>query len=262
MKQNFHTAQEIADRLRTADAEEFAVLERSLAADTRKTVRRAVEATRRRLAAEAAEAERLERLYAFQDEIAGGKLAVGLDEVGRGPLAGPVSVGAVVLPPKPHIAGLNDSKQLSPERREEIAVQIKQAALAWTVVHVEPKLIDEKGIVACLKHAFGQAVAEIEAAGIVPEVVLLDGNPLHFDPREVNIVKGDARCASISAASIVAKVERDALMCELDRAYPGYGFAHNKGYGSADHIAAIKEMGLSPVHRVSFCTAFTQDSLF
>ena len=91
---------------------------------------------------------------------------------------------------------------------------------------------------------------------------MLDGNPLHFDPREVNIVKGDARCASISAASIVAKVERDALMCELDRAYPGYGFAHNKGYGSADHIAAIKEMGLSPVHRVSFCTAFTQDSLF
>lgn len=262
MKQNFHTAQEIADRLRTADAEEFAVLERSLAADTRKTVRRALESTRRRLEAESAEAERLARLYAFQDEVAQGRLAVGLDEVGRGPLAGPVSVGAVVLPPEPRIAGLNDSKQLSPERREELAAQIKQTAIAWTVVHIEPRRIDEAGIVACLKSAFGQAVAAIEAAGTVPEVVLLDGNPLHFDPREVNIVKGDARCASISAASIVTKVERDALMSELDARYPGYGFAHNKGYGSADHIAAIKERGLSPVHRVSFCTAFTQDSLF
>ena len=117
MKQNFHTAQEIVDRLRTADAEEFAVLERSLAADTRKTVCRAVESTRRRLEAASAEAERLARLYAFQDEVAAGRLAVGLDEVGRGPLAGPVSVGAVVLPPEPRIAGLNDSKQLSPERR-------------------------------------------------------------------------------------------------------------------------------------------------
>ena len=256
------TVAEIKLKLQAADAAEFAVLERSLVADTRKGVRVAVETARRRLAAQAEEAARLDGMYAFQADVAGGKLVVGLDEVGRGPLAGPLAVGAVVLPEQPHIPGLNDSKQVKPEHRETIAAQIKQVALAWTVQYVSPEDIDANGMTASLTTAFRRAVATVEQAGVAPEVVLLDGNPLHMDPREVNVVKGDGKCASIAAASIVAKVERDALMCRYAEAYPEYDFASNKGYASAAHIQAIKEHGLSPIHRVSFCHAFTQESLF
>jgi ribonuclease HII len=130
MKQNTQSASDIAARLRTVDDEEFAVLERSLAADTRKTVISALESTRRRLAAQARERERIERIYLFQERIAEGRVIVGLDEVGRGPLAGPLTVGAVVLPPNPRIEGLNDSKQVAPELREQLATEIKQIAIA------------------------------------------------------------------------------------------------------------------------------------
>ena len=256
------TVADIKAKLQQADAAEFAVLERSLVADTRKGVRNAVEAARRRIAAERAEAKRLEGMYAFQGEIAGGSLVVGLDEVGRGPLAGPLAVGAVVLPEQPRIAGLNDSKQVKPEHREQIAAEIKQVALAWTVQYIEPADIDAHGMTASLVAAFKRAVAVIEAAGVTPEVVLLDGNPLHMDKREVNVVKGDGKCASIAAASIVAKVERDALMRAYAKQFPEYDFASNKGYASAAHIQAIKEHGLCPIHRESFCHAFTQESLF
>lgn len=256
------TVAEIREKLQHADAAEFAVLERSLVADTRKGVRSAVETARRRIAAEQAEAQRLAGMYTFQAEVAGGRLVVGLDEVGRGPLAGPLAVGAVVLPEQPHIAGLNDSKQVKPERREEIAARIKQVALAWTVQYIESADIDANGMTASLVTAFRRAVAAVEAAGVSPEVVLLDGNPLHMDKREVNVVKGDGKCASIAAASIVAKVERDALMCEYAKQFPAYDFASNKGYASAAHIQAIKDYGLCPIHRASFCHAFTQESLF
>ena len=256
------TVAEIKEKLQQADAAEFAVLERSLVADTRKGVRLALEAARKRLAAAQAEADRLAGMYAFQADVAGGRLVVGLDEVGRGPLAGPLAVGAVVLPEAPHIAGLNDSKQVEPEARESIAAVVKRVALAWTVQYIEPEDIDAHGMTASLTTAFRRAVAAVEAQGVVPEVVLLDGNPLHLDPREINVVKGDGKCASIAAASIVAKVERDALMCEYAERYPGYDFASNKGYASAAHIEAIKQRGLCPIHRVSFCHAFTQESLF
>lgn len=262
MKHNFHTAQDIVDRLREADEAEFATLERSLAADTRKTVQRALASARRRIEAERAERERVAGMYAFQSELASGGVLVGLDEVGRGPLAGPLTVGAVVLPQEPIIYGLNDSKQLSPQRREELAAQIKEQALAWSIQHIQPKDIDEQGMTASLRAAFSAVIRAIEESGIELQAVLLDGNALHLDPREVNVVKGDARCASISAASIIAKVERDALMVEYAKEYPEYGFDGNKGYGSANHIEAIKRHGLSPIHRASFCTAFVQDKLF
>ncbi|MBE6465193.1 ribonuclease HII [Denitrobacterium detoxificans] len=262
MKQNFHTAQDIVERLRAADAAELATLERSLAADTRKTVQRALASARRRIEAERAERERVEGMYSFQDELASGKLLVGLDEVGRGPLAGPLTVGAVVLPKEPIIYGLNDSKQLTPQRREELAAQIKEQALAWSIQYIQPHDIDENGMTASLRSAFSAAIREIEEAGVDLQVVLLDGNALHLDSREINVVKGDARCASISAASIIAKVERDALMVEYAKEFPEYGFDGNKGYGSAAHIEAIKQYGLSPIHRASFCTAFVQDKLF
>ena len=248
------TVAEIKSKLQAADAAEFAVLERSLVADTRKGVLAAVESARRRLVVEAQEAARLEGMYAFQNDIAHGGLVVGLDEVGRGPLAGPLAVGAVVLPDQPHIPGLNDSKQVKPESREVIAGRIKEIALAWTVQYVSPEDIDANGMTASLLHAFRAALAEVESAGVKPDTVLLDGNPLHMDPREVNVVKGDGKCAS--------KVERDALMCEYARQYPEYDFSSNKGYASAAHIQAIKDHGLSPIHRASFCHAFTQESLF
>lgn len=259
------TVAELSARLREADDAEFAVLERSLVADTRKGVRSAVEAARRRLEAESAERSRLESMYSFERELAearGGGVVVGLDEVGRGPLAGPLAVGAVVLPCEPTIAGLNDSKQVRPEARERIAQEAKRVALAWAVEYVEADEIDACGMTASLTTAFRRAVRRIEQAGIRPDVILLDGNPLHLDEREVNVVKGDGRCASIAAASIVAKVERDALMRRYAEQYPEYGFDACKGYASAAHIEAIRRYGLTPIHRATFCTAFTQPSLF
>lgn len=258
------TVPEIRAKLQHADAAAFAVLERSLVADTRKGVRQAVEVARRRLEAEAAEAERLASMYAFERQLAaerGGRVILGLDEVGRGPLAGPLAVGGVVLGEEV-IAGLNDSKQVRPEDREAIADAVRERARAWTVQYVEPADIDRDGMTASLRRAFGAAIAAVEAAGVDVDVVLLDGNPLRLDEREVSVVKGDGKCASIAAASIVAKVERDALMARLDGEHPGYGFASNKGYASPSHIEAIKSLGLSPAHRATFCTAFTQASLF
>lgn len=256
------TVEDIRKRLQAADAEELAVLERSLVADTRKGVLSALATARRRIDAEAAESRRIEGLYALQDELAKGGIAVGLDEVGRGPVAGPLTVGAVVLPADPHIPGLNDSKQVAPEHREEIARTIKQVALAWSVQHVEPGALDSMGMTASLRYAFLKAVGAIEAQGVKPDAILLDGNSMRLDAREVNVIKGDAKCASIAAASIIAKVERDAIMCTMSELYPAYGFAANKGYASKEHIEAIKEHGLSPIHRMTFCTSFTQESLF
>ncbi len=255
------TVPEIRRKLQTASAEEFAVLERSLVADTRKGVRQAVEVARRRLEAEAAEAARLAGMYAFERELAaerGGSVVLGLDEVGRGPLAGPLAVGGVVL----DHAGLNDSKQVASDDRATVAAAVRERARVWTVQYVEPADIDRMGMTAALREAFGRAIAAVEEAGVAVDVVLLDGNPLHVDEREVNVVKGDAKCASIAAASLVAKVARDALMEEYDAQYPGYGFASNKGYGSEGHMEAIRQKGLTPLHRRSFCTAFTQESLF
>jgi ribonuclease HII len=257
------TVADIRARLKAADAEEFEVLERSLRGDVRKGVQNALAQTRKRLQAEAAERERLSGLYSFQEELAQGGLAVGLDEVGRGPLAGPLTVGAVVLnPAAAPIEGLNDSKQIAEEHRPEVAARAKQAALAYATVNIQPDEIDREGMTACLRKAFSQAIAAIEAQGVVPDVVLLDGNPLRIDPREINVIKGDARCAAIAAASVIAKVERDALMVEYDKRYPGYDFASAKGYGSAHHIAAIQEKGLTPIHRASFCGNFLQETLF
>ena len=259
------TVAEIKDKLKAADVDELAVLERAFVADERKGVRAALASARKRIEAEQAEAARLAGLYSFEQGIClekGASLAVGLDEVGRGPLAGPLAVGAVVLPRTPRVAGLNDSKQVRPEARERIAAEVKRTAIAWSVQYIEPAFIDEHGMTASLRLAFGRAVEDIERQGAHVDIVLLDGNPLHLDPREVNVVKGDGKCASIAAASIVAKVERDALMCRYAEEYPEYGFADNKGYASPAHIDAIKRVGLCPIHRASFCTAFTQQSLF
>lgn len=259
------TVAEVRALAQAADDEQLSALERSLAGDMRKGVISALQVARRRVDAETAERARVQALFDAERALVaehGGTCAVGLDEVGRGPLAGPLAVGAVVLPPDVMIAGLNDSKQVSPDARECIADEVKRCALAWSVCYVEPVDIDANGMAASLRTAFGRALADIEGQGISADVVLLDGNPLHLDPREVNVVKGDATCASIAAASIIAKVARDARMDEYAKRYPEYGFDSNKGYASEAHIEAIRRYGLSPIHRASFCTAFNQQTLF
>lgn len=257
------TIAQIKAMLQSANAQELAIMERSLGADTRKGVQTALKQARHRCETAEKEAARLTQLYEFERTFAPSEssLIVGLDEVGRGPIAGPLAVGAVVLGSTP-IEGLNDSKQVKEKDRNSIAEKIKQTARAFHVAMVEPYVIDEIGMAKALRQAFSEALHEIDKQ--IPDiaVVLIDGNPLHIDSREINVIKGDARCASIAAASILAKVTRDGLMEAYDQQYPGYGFASHKGYGSQDHIQAIKQLGPSPIHRLSFCSSFLQPTLF
>ncbi len=259
------TVEEIRAVLASANASTFPSLERSLKSDTRKGVVSALNTARKRIQKQEAEQKRLDGMYSFQRKFAqecGASVVVGLDEVGRGSVAGPLAVGAVILPDEPQIPLLNDSKQLEPALREEIACRIKEIALAYTVQYVSPHDIDANGMTVSLMRAFSAAVAAIEQQGVSVDLLLLDGNPLHFDKRERNIVKGDAKCASIAAASVIAKVERDALMVSLSKEYPQYGWDQCKGYASAAHIQAIREYGLSPYHRATFCQSFLQETLF
>ncbi|MBE9539522.1 MAG: ribonuclease HII [Proteobacteria bacterium] len=178
-----------------------------------------------------------------------GRLA-GVDEVGRGPLAGDVVAAAVVLDPLRPIVGLKDSKKLSAKRREELSGLIKERALAWSVARSSVAEIDQINILQASLLAMHRAV---EALAQVPDFVLVDGNRLpqwSFASRAV--VKGDDRVAAIAAASILAKVQRDSELVSLEARYPGYGFARHKGYPTAAHLAALRELGVTPVHRRSF----------
>lgn len=249
------TAKEIVAVLHEAAPGEAEALIERYGDDPRQQVRRAVETARRHLEAQRLEQERIESLYALEAELAGGGIALGVDEVGRGALAGPLTVCAVALPKEPLILGLNDSKQLSPARRETLAAQIATHAVAIGIAHIEPASIDAVGMACALRQGMAQA---IENAGIEADAVLIDGNPVNVHPREITLVKGDAKVACIAAASIVAKVTRDALMVALAEDYPAYHLESCKGYGSAEHIAAIREHGLSPVHRRTFCGNFVE----
>ena len=174
----------------------------------------------------------------------------GIDEAGRGPLAGPVCAAACVLPEGLVIEGLNDSKKLSEKRREALYEQITTQAVAWAVCLVDEAVIDEINILQATFRAMRGAVAKL---GLQPDLCLVDGNRdpgLGLPTRTV--VKGDASCASVAAASILAKVTRDRLMYAYDELYPGYGFAVHKGYGTKAHYAAIQQLGLCPIHRRSF----------
>lgn len=259
------TVVEIRKMLQDADEEEFVALERALKADTRKGVKESIEVCRRRLEARRCEAARVSSLYDFDASFAEGEspvIVAGLDEVGRGAVAGPLAVGAVVLPPEPHIGQLDDSKRLTHEQRTQIAREIKRVALAWAVFYVEPASIDAEGMSASLRTAFFGALEKVEEIAGRVDILLVDGNPLGLDERERNVLKGDSKSACIAAASIVAKVERDALMTRLSSTYPQYGFEQNKGYGVAEHEKAIQAHGICPAHRATFCKSFLQESLF
>ena len=258
------TIAQIKEKLDRADEDEFRALERALAADPRKGVASALASARRRHEALEAERQRLAGLYEYEESFSKGDegLIVGLDEVGRGSVAGPLAVGAVVLPRGELIEGLNDSKKLTAARRGEVAAEIKKHALCWTVAYIPAEDIDRDGMTLSLRRAFGKAIGVIDETLDGVSTVLVDGNPLGIDEREHSIVKGDAKCASIAAASIVAKVERDAFMTKMAEEYPGYLLDVNKGYASPQHIEAIREHGLSAIHRRSFCRSFLQETLF
>jgi ribonuclease HII len=184
-------------------------------------------------------------------ENAGFLLCVGVDEAGRGPLAGPVTAAAVHLPQSVSIPELNDSKQLSESVRKRLFEVITTTdGILWNIVDVSQQRVDEINILQATHEAMRLAVSGLSGT---PDLVLVDGNPVKgFDCAAVNVIKGDAKCAAIAAASILAKVHRDGLMCEFDETYPEYGFSRHKGYGTKAHLEALRSHGPCPVHRRSF----------
>lgn len=243
------TAEEIAAWLERARRPPRRVLE-ALERDPRAAVRRLAAHHAARAAALRAEAERLRRLYREERRRAGGRIVAGVDEVGRGPLAGPVVAAAVILAPGTRILGLDDSKRLRPAVREALAEEIRARALAVALGQAAVEEIDRWTIAGACRLAMRRAVEALDPA---PHLLLVDGRDrLPGDWVQEAIVKGDSTCASIAAASIVAKVFRDRLMAEADRAYPGYGFARHKGYATREHLEALERLGPCPLHRASF----------
>lgn len=201
--------------------------------------------------------ERLDVMLTHERRLwdSGRSYIAGVDEVGRGPLAGPVVAAAVILPRDFDVLGIDDSKKLSPKKREELFEVIKAKALAWAVGWVGPERIDEINILETTKEAMKQAV---QGLSLQPDHVLIDGN---FTVRalalpQTAIVKGDANSTSIAAASILAKVTRDRYMEEMDAVYPGYAFASNKGYGTKAHYDGLKAQGPTPIHRKTFISDY------
>lgn len=229
-------------------------------ADSRSGVREVVARAERRLTSLLSEQDRMERLCRAEWELldAGVQVVAGIDEVGRGALAGPLTACACVLPRHTELPGLNDSKALTPAARERLAAMIRQIALGVSVGHAAPAEIDALGMTRALVTAMQRALAGLP---VPADHVLLDGTMLRLGVATTPVVKGDSSVRAIAAASIVAKVTRDRIMVELDEHHPGYGFAGNKGYGSADHLAALRERGPSAVHRLSFAPC-VQSPLF
>ena len=240
---------EIREILRRDDVPE--ALMKEILSDERKGVQTLVASYMKRLERESEERLRVESMYDVESHFykEGITHVVGIDEVGRGPLAGPVTVAAVILPPHWYCKGLNDSKKVTPKHREEIAAKIYEEAVDISIVSLPPSEIDALNIYEATMTAMYQAVKNLR---VEPEAVVVDAMPLHFNCPTESLIHGDARSASIAAASIVAKVYRDHLMDDYDKEYPGYGFAQNKGYGTAEHIAALRTLGVTPIHRRSF----------
>lgn len=181
-------------------------------------------------------------------------LICGVDEAGRGPLAGPVCAAAVILPKKLEIIGLNDSKKLTDKRRRELFPIIKEAAIAYGIAMVDHKVIDEINILQATYEAMRQAIAQLP---VRPELALVDGNrSADFGVPVETVVHGDSLSASIAAASVLAKVSRDDYMLEMEKKYPGYGFEIHKGYGTKAHYQALRQHGACPIHRMSFLKKF------
>lgn len=242
--------QEIKERFKNTPIQELPAFCEIYRADERKGVQKLVEQGHKRIAALEKEKERLKQMREFEREYEHLGYICGIDEVGRGPFAGPVVAGAVILPPDCEILYVNDSKQLSEKMREQLYDEIMEKAVSVAVGYASPQRIDEINILQATYEAMREAVSKL---AVTPQILLNDAVTIpQITIPQVPIIKGDAKSISIAAASIVAKVTRDRLMRKYDKIMPEYGFASNKGYGSKEHIEAIKKYGPTPIHRRSF----------
>ncbi len=250
------STKEITGKIQAAAIEELPVLFLQYAQDERAGVRAAMEKGRKRLLAYEKEVERSKALQKYEREYAAYQYICGIDEVGRGPLAGPVVAGAVILPKDCDILYINDSKKLSEKKREELYDIIMEQAVAVGIGCSTPERIDEINILQATYEAMREAISKLEP---VPDLLLNDAVTIpQVEIRQVPIIKGDAKSISIGAASIVAKVTRDRLMVQYDEIYPEYGFASHKGYGAQAHVDALRKYGPCPIHRRSFITHFCE----
>ena len=241
---------EIKALFQAAAVDELPELIEAYRADTRSGVQAVIAGAEKRQKAVQDEKKRLEGMKRYEYQYAQAGVICGIDEAGRGPLAGPVVAGAVILPKDCEILYLNDSKQLSEKKREELYEVIMEKAHAVGVGYASPERIDEINILQATYEAMREAVG---ALSLKPDVLLNDAVTIPgLAIRQVPIIKGDAKSVSIAAASIIAKVTRDRLMVEYDKIMPEYGFARNKGYGSQEHMQAIRTFGPSPIHRQTF----------
>ncbi len=247
--------QEIKTILQHAAYEELPAYISAYQNDERSGVIKEVARAQKRLDQWKAELQRIEKMKTFEYQYwKDYDYVCGIDEVGRGPLAGPVMAAAVIFPKDVNLLYLNDSKQLSEKKREELYEEIKETAIAYAIGIADVTTIDDINILQADYVAMRQAISKLK---VEPQILLNDAVtiPLVKQP-QVPIIKGDTKSISIAAASILAKVERDRLMCIYDEMYPEYGFARNKGYGSAEHIEAIRKYGPCEIHRRSFIKNF------
>ena len=219
--------------------------------DSRSGVIQAIAKRKREIQKRLDEDERLEGMLAYEKECyaRGMELIAGVDEVGRGPLAGPVVAAAVILPKACKIPGLNDSKKIPKSKHKEIYEAVLQNAIAIGIGIKDNHVIDQVNIYEATKLAMMEAIGQLEPQ---PQHLLIDAMKLDLPISQTSIIKGDANSLSIAAASIVAKVTRDQMMEEFDREYPGYDFAQNAGYGTSNHLAGLDQLGVTPIHRRSF----------
>lgn len=245
---------EIKNQLQAACVDELPAFISRYETDERAGAIKLVETARKRILALEQERARTQELMRYEREYGEYTYICGIDEVGRGPLAGPVVAGAVILPKDCEILYINDSKQLSEKKREELYDIIMEQAVACAVGYASPERIDEINILQATYEAMREAISKLNPA---PTLLLNDAVTIPgVDLKQVPIIKGDAKSISIGAASIIAKVTRDRLMVEYHELFPEYNFAGNKGYGSADHIQALKKYGPTPIHRRSFIKNF------
>ncbi|MBE5873279.1 MAG: ribonuclease HII [Lachnospiraceae bacterium] len=249
------SAKEIKELFQAACEHELPELITVFEADERAGIQKLVESARKKLVALEKERARTEALKKYERMYDEYTYICGIDEVGRGPLAGPVVAGAVILPKDCDILYINDSKQLSEKKREELYDIIMEKAVSCAVGYATPERIDEINILQATYEAMRDAIGHLS---VVPDILLNDAVTIPgVNMKQVPIIKGDAKSISIGAASIIAKVTRDRLMVEYDKVFPEYDFAGNKGYGSAAHIEALKKYGPTPIHRRSFIKNFS-----
>ena len=244
------TIKEVKERLAMIDELDHPLFE-ELILDGRAGVQAAISKRKRELQKQVDEDLRLEKMLAYEKELyaQGIDLIAGVDEVGRGPLAGPVVAAAVILPKACKIPGLNDSKKIPKSKHKEIYEAVLQNAIAIGIGVKDNQVIDQVNIYEATKLAMMEAIGQLEPQ---PQHLLIDAMRLDIPIAQTSIIKGDANSLSIAAASIVAKVTRDQMMEEFDREYPGYDFAQNAGYGTANHLAGLHKLGVTPIHRRSF----------